>query len=673
MNKILIIQIILIYLKNVYSQSSTSRPLECLSKYGNPLEGKCMLVDNCTGAALDGNCGSGLICCIPDKAPLNIAENGFITKALFFKIVGKTLRTEALYGYFVQSLQEADADSKIYKAAAFLSQLIGESNFFKNLESRVIDSDFNINLGNNATGDGTFYQGRGAILLRGKSNYFLANATNLRVDIVKNPEKVAFPSIAFRIAAWFWRQNAFVITTNAPAKKNDLGMLADGTYHNFTLLTYSLTNNLQKLKDRTELYESIIKNAGYGSIKRGFGVVCEIGSNTGYSVPICLVGENKPYCGCEGEYEMRSCPYGYISDNRCRGSSILKCCVEKCTSSFDMVVLMDSSGSIGSPNFKKEKEFVLALLDKIKIGENDTRVSIINYNANIYNVVTFNSTQTKEYITNSVNNIPYNGGGTYTFDALKRANDVILQEKNGMRSTKTGIPKVVIVITDGASQNRNRTLFEAQQIKERGFNVLSVGVGNIDRIELIGIASTPADQYFVDDFDKIKLILSGLTRTTCQQPATVELENDITSKIEKNAYKYFKYSIDQALNNTNASLDSFSIELSIFDGDANLFYSFEEENPKSDEEFLTIDDVEPDTNFIEKKKKIKRMVIKETDENVRKTKLYQIDRPLTGKNDLLYFSVKGYQDSNEFKVFVHSKFTGHMYVTIDGPLMTEVN
>lgn len=474
--------------------------------------------------------------------------------------------------------------------------------------------------------------------------------------MVQNPERVAFPSIAFQVASWFWRQNAYVITENAAAKKDDLGILADGTYHNFTLLTYSLTSNLQKLKDRTELYEAIIRDAGYGSIKRGFGVECEIGPNIGYSVPICLVGENKPYCGCEGQYEMRGCPYGYLSGNKCRGSSILKCCVEKCTGSFDMVILMDSSGSIGLENFKKEQNFVLALVDKLKIGENDTRVAIINYNTNIFDVVTFNSTQTKKFISDKVNAINYNGGGTYTYNALKRANEFILQEKNGMRSVKSGIPKVIVVITDGVSQNQVQTLAQSQLIKNRGFSVLSVGVGTgINWVELIGIASTPADQYFVDDFDKIKLILAGLSRTTCQQPATVELENDVVSKIEKNEYRYYKYSLNEALNKTNSSLDSFSIELSIYDGDAGLFYSFEEENPKSDEEFLNIVDTESDTNFIEKNSRKKREVESENNDQILKRKLYEIKRPQSGKNDLLYFSVKGYQDLNEFKVFVHSK------------------
>ncbi|CAF0704553.1 unnamed protein product [Brachionus calyciflorus] len=657
MNLFYICLIFIFLIESSKTQTTSPRP-KCKTTYGSPLDGECKLVDECTGAAMKGNCANNLICCVPDIAK-TVAENSFIKKSLFLKYVNNTARNNALYGFFVESMTSAGVGGNIYKAAAYFAQLVGESNYFRNLESGVIDSDTNADFGNNQTGDGSNFQGRGAILLRGRSNYQLANSQipNLGVNIITNPERVAFPSVAFRIAAWFWSKNAYVITTNDAAKKGDLGLLADGTYHNFTLLTYSLTNNLQKLRERADIYEAIIRENGYGTLKRGLGVMCEIGEKTGYAVPICLVGVNKPYCGCEGEYETRSCPYGFYSNSKCRGSSVLKCCVEKCTSSLDIVILMDSSGSITPPNFKKEQEFVNTFLDKLTIGEDDTRVSIINYNTNVFVIADFNSTQTLESLKQKVNSINYNGGGTYTYDALKRANDVILQEKNGMRSVEYGIPKVVVVITDGISQNTQRTLLEAQKIKDRKFSVISVGVGNgINWPELIGIASTPADQYFVNDFDKIQLILAGVSRTSCQQPAPIPTETDIRSQVEKNSYKYFRYSIKDAINGTNQTLDEFTIELSLYDGDTELFSSFTDENPKSKDDFLDTSGVkpEPDTNFIEKVSNRLRRSSDVTLTDIKKRKFYQIKRPESGQNETLYFSVRGLKEKNDFRVFVYN-------------------
>jgi hypothetical protein len=74
------------------------------------------------------------------------------------------------------------------------------------------------------------------------------------------------------------------------------------------------------------------------SIKRGRGgIECEFGSKIGIPVPICLIDYKRPHCGCEGEFSQSSCPYGY-SQNLCRSSSIIKCCVEKCKRNLDLVV-----------------------------------------------------------------------------------------------------------------------------------------------------------------------------------------------------------------------------------------------------------------------------------------------------------------------------------------------
>jgi hypothetical protein len=65
----------------------------------------------------------------------------------------------------------------------------------------------------------------------------------------------------------------------------------------------------------------------------------------------------KQYCGCEGNYKMNSCPYGLLQNNQCRNSEVIKCCIEKCKTELDLVIIMDSSGSIGDQDFKKGKRF----------------------------------------------------------------------------------------------------------------------------------------------------------------------------------------------------------------------------------------------------------------------------------------------------------------------------
>jgi putative chitinase len=70
--------------------------------------------------------------------------------------------------------------------------------------------------GDEASGDGWLYRGRGVIQLTGKDNYQLASDA-LRVDIVRNPDMVLQPELAALTAAWFWNKHGL----NELADKGD--------------------------------------------------------------------------------------------------------------------------------------------------------------------------------------------------------------------------------------------------------------------------------------------------------------------------------------------------------------------------------------------------------------------------------------------------------------------
>ncbi len=116
-------------------------------------------------------------CCVPDNK-LNSktrSSHHLLTKEIFLKVVGDTTRNEAIYYFVVESLDIAKIETE-YQIAAYLSQLIGETKFFEFIESSVLEKDDNYLIGNNQTGDGTKFRGRGGIMLRGRDNYELAHS-----------------------------------------------------------------------------------------------------------------------------------------------------------------------------------------------------------------------------------------------------------------------------------------------------------------------------------------------------------------------------------------------------------------------------------------------------------------------------------------------------------------
>jgi putative chitinase len=60
--------------------------------------------------------------------------------------------------------------------------------------------------GNEETGDGWKYHGRGLIQLTGKDNYTLCGDA-LTLDLINNPEQVLTPEVACLSAGWFWRKH----------------------------------------------------------------------------------------------------------------------------------------------------------------------------------------------------------------------------------------------------------------------------------------------------------------------------------------------------------------------------------------------------------------------------------------------------------------------------------
>ena len=74
--------------------------------------------------------------------------------------------------------------------------------------------------GNEESGDGWKYRGRGLIQLTGKENY-QNFANDHGVDCVNNPDLILDPEIALTSACWFWKKRKI----NAHADKDDIHMV----------------------------------------------------------------------------------------------------------------------------------------------------------------------------------------------------------------------------------------------------------------------------------------------------------------------------------------------------------------------------------------------------------------------------------------------------------------
>ena len=162
-----------------FTTAVTTTPfnIACNSVYSTPqLNGTCMPSSVCTGATLTDICRErSHICCIPDSALTSEAgENQLITLKTYYKFVGNTTRTRALYYLLKRSITDAGINT-CHGAAAYFAQIIGETDNLNRFEEPISTSmskfDFATSIGNNETGSGQKYRGRGALLMRGKGVY----------------------------------------------------------------------------------------------------------------------------------------------------------------------------------------------------------------------------------------------------------------------------------------------------------------------------------------------------------------------------------------------------------------------------------------------------------------------------------------------------------------------
>ena len=100
--------------------------------------------------------------------------------------------------------------------------------------------------GDEASGDGWRYCGRGLIQLTGKDNYS-ACGTELEVDLHENPEYLETPEGAARSAAWFWWSR-------------DLNVLADEK--DIKAITKKINGGYIGLEDREKHYNHALSVLG---------------------------------------------------------------------------------------------------------------------------------------------------------------------------------------------------------------------------------------------------------------------------------------------------------------------------------------------------------------------------------------------------------------------------
>ncbi|XP_054652752.1 collagen alpha-1(XII) chain isoform X3 [Dunckerocampus dactyliophorus] len=180
----------------------------------------------------------------------------------------------------------------------------------------------------------------------------------------------------------------------------------------------------------------------------------------------------------------------------------------------DLVFLIDGSWSIGDESFHKVIQFVKSMTGAFDvISPNGMQVAFVQYSDDAKTEFKLNTYHDKGVVISALQNVRYRGGNTKTGIALKHVYEKVFTSDSGMRRN---VPKVLVVVTDGRSQDDVKK--SALQLQQSGYSVFVVGVADVDMAELRNIGSKPSERhvFVVDDYDAFAKIQDNLITFICE-------------------------------------------------------------------------------------------------------------------------------------------------------------
>uniref|UniRef100_A0A8D0GWS9 Collagen alpha-3(VI) chain n=1 Tax=Sphenodon punctatus TaxID=8508 RepID=A0A8D0GWS9_SPHPU len=175
----------------------------------------------------------------------------------------------------------------------------------------------------------------------------------------------------------------------------------------------------------------------------------------------------------------------------------------------DIIFLVDSSWSIGKEHFQLVREFLYDVVKHLDVGGNDFRFALVQFSGNPHTEFQLNTYHTNQDVLSHIAHMPYMGGGTKTGKGLEYLIQNHLTKAAGSRASD-GVPQVIIVLTDGRSQDD--VALPSSVLKSADVNMFAIGVQDAVEGELKEIASEPLDTHLfnLENFTALYAIVGDL-------------------------------------------------------------------------------------------------------------------------------------------------------------------
>ncbi|XP_071179902.1 collagen alpha-5(VI) chain-like [Mytilus edulis] len=185
----------------------------------------------------------------------------------------------------------------------------------------------------------------------------------------------------------------------------------------------------------------------------------------------------------------------------------------------DILFMIDTSASIvGCLN--RTIDIMTNIVSKLPIGPKDFQIALMKYSYNptlVFNFVQYTDIRS---ITSGFDDINNTNGPTYTGKALQKADEIFYDKTSGSRIS---VYKYIILIYDGLSSDRMKTMTEAKKMREKRIKIFSVGIGNaVSHEEILNIAYS---EYYAFNHIHLDDIYNQLIQDSIDVSCTVCVRN----------------------------------------------------------------------------------------------------------------------------------------------------
>lgn len=175
--------------------------------------------------------------------------------------------------------------------------------------------------------------------------------------------------------------------------------------------------------------------------------------------------------------------------------------------------VLDHSGSINPDQQESMINLTIHLVKKADVGRNRVQFGALRYSDQPEVLFYLNTHSSRSAVIENLRRRRATGGSTYTAKALESTHSLFTEE-HGSR-IKQNVKQMLIIITDGESNDRNALNDTALKLRDKGIIIYAVGVGKANQDELEAMAGNKDNTIHVENFDKLKDIYLPVQESMC--------------------------------------------------------------------------------------------------------------------------------------------------------------